>query len=428
LSILKIPTARVFEPLLKPSRYKAAYGGRGSGKSHFFGELLVETCQAERGTSAVCIREAQRTLAQSSKRLIENKIADLGVGSHFRIFSDKIETPGDGVIIFRGMQDHTSESIKSLEGFRIAWVDEAQNLSPRSFSLLRPTIRAEGSELWASWNPRRKSDAIDEFFRVKKPAGAVVVSANWRDNPWFPSVLEDERRTELLLYPDRYDHIWEGDYVRAFEGAYFAEMLSQARAQGRIGRVAADPLLPLRAFIDIGGSGALADAFTIWIVQWAGAEIRILDYYEAVGQVLAFHVNWLRNNGYAQAILYLPHDGVNENNITGKRYEDHLREAGFNVEAPVKNQGKGAAMMRIEALRRLGPQLWWNEATTEPVRDAIGFYHERKDDARNIGLGPEHDWSSHAADALGLMAICYQEPARVGNFNREIRYREQGWV
>jgi len=152
LSILKIPTAKVFAPLLLPSRYKAAYGGRGSGKSHFFGELLVETCQAERGTSAVCIREAQRTLAQSSKRLIESKIAGLGLGHQFRIFNDKIETPGDGVIIFRGMQDHTSESIKSLEGFAIAWVDEAQNLSARSLALLRPTIRVEGSELWASWN------------------------------------------------------------------------------------------------------------------------------------------------------------------------------------------------------------------------------------------------------------------------------------
>jgi phage terminase large subunit len=111
LSILKIPTARVFEPLLQRSRYKGVYGGRGSGKSHFFGELLVETCQAERGTSAVCIREAQRTLAQSSKRLIENKIAALGVGSHFRIFSDKIETPGDGVIIFRGMQSYTFKAV-----------------------------------------------------------------------------------------------------------------------------------------------------------------------------------------------------------------------------------------------------------------------------------------------------------------------------
>jgi phage terminase large subunit len=207
LSTLRIPTARIFEPLLKAARYKAAYGGRGSGKSHFFGELLVETCQAERGTSAVCIREAQRTLAQSSKRLIESKIAGLGLGHQFKIFSDKIETPGDGLVIFRGMQDHTADSIKSLEGFRIAWIDEAQSLSARSLALLRPTIRAQGSELWASWNPRRKSDAIDDFFRSKKPDGAVVVNANWRDNPWFPAVLEDERRLDLSRYPDRYDHI-----------------------------------------------------------------------------------------------------------------------------------------------------------------------------------------------------------------------------
>jgi Phage terminase large subunit len=152
LSILKIQTAKIFEPLLAPARYKGIYGGRGSGKSHFFGELLVETCQAAPGTLAVCIREAQRSLAQSSKRLIESKIASLGLGHGFKVFSDEIETPGDGIIIFRGMQDHTAETIKSLEGFRIAWVDEAQNLSARSLALLRPTIRAESSELWASWN------------------------------------------------------------------------------------------------------------------------------------------------------------------------------------------------------------------------------------------------------------------------------------
>jgi len=256
----------------------------------------------------------------------------------------------------------------------------------------------------------------------------VIVNANWRDNPWFPAVLEDERRTDLLLYSDRYEHVWEGDYIRAFEGAYFAPMLNEAKAQGRIGKVAADPLLPLRAFHDIGGSGANADAYTIWIVQWVGQEIRILDYYESVGQVLAFHVNWMRERGYGRAINILPHDGVNENNIIGKKYADHWRDAGFSVEPPVKNQGKGAAMMRIEAVRRLGPKMWWNEATTEAGRDAVGFYHEKKDDVRNVGLGPEHDWSSHAADALGLMAICYEEPGRNGDFNRAIRYREQGWV
>jgi phage terminase large subunit len=203
LSILKIPTAKVFEPLLLPARYKGVYGGRGSGKSHFFGELLVEACQAERGTSAVCIREAQRTLAQSSKRLIESKISDLGLGHGFKVYSDKIETPGDGIIIFRGMQDHTADSIKSLEGFRIAWVDEAQSLSARSLALLRPTIRKQSSELWASWNPRRKSDAIDDFFRTKRPDGAILVNANWRDNPWFPSVLEDERKNIAIILVDQ---------------------------------------------------------------------------------------------------------------------------------------------------------------------------------------------------------------------------------
>jgi phage terminase large subunit len=114
LSTLRIPTARVFEPLLAPSRYKSVYGGRGSGKSHFFGELLVETCQAERGTSAVCIREAQRSLAQSSKRLIESKIAALGLRHQFKVFSDKIETPGDGIIIFRGMQSYTFKAVITI--------------------------------------------------------------------------------------------------------------------------------------------------------------------------------------------------------------------------------------------------------------------------------------------------------------------------
>src|ERR1700755_303864 len=147
MSTLRIPTAKVFEPLLSRARYKAVFGGRGSGKSHFFGELMVETCQAERGTLAVCIREAQRTLADSSKRLIESKIAALGLGHGFKLFNDKIETPGDGLIIFRGMQDHTAESIKSLEGFGIAWIDEAQSLSARSLALLRPAITARAHAL-----------------------------------------------------------------------------------------------------------------------------------------------------------------------------------------------------------------------------------------------------------------------------------------
>lgn len=426
MSTLQIPTAEVFLPLLPPARYKGAYGGRGSGKSHFFGEHLVEECIAVPGTRAVCIREVQKTLADSSKALIETKIRELGVGSLFNVTDKRIDTPGGGQIIFQGMQDHTAESIKSLEGFRIAWIEEAQTLSSRSLSLLRPTIRTEESEIWAGWNPRRKTDAIDAFLRAKSPENAIVVQANWRDNPWFPKVLEEERQLDLKLYPERYDHIWEGAYATAFEGAYFAAALTAAKREGRIGKVSADPLLPVRAFVDIGGSGAIADAFVIWIVQWVGQEIRVLDYYESVGQVLAYHVQWLRDHGWEKALIYLPHDGVNANNVTGKRYEDHFREAGFNVEPPVPNQGRGAASMRVEAVRRIFPKVWFNEATTEPGRDALGYYHERKDEARNVGLGPEHDWSSHAADAFGLMAICYREPTSEANFGRKIVYRSLG--
>lgn len=426
-SVLKIQTAEVFGPLLSPARYKGAYGGRGSGKSHFFGELLVEECLLNKGTLAVCIREVQQTLAQSSKRLIENKIRQMGVGGEFRVYNEKIQTPGDGIIIFQGMQDHTAESIKSLEGFNIADVEEAQTLSARSLALLRPTIRAPESQLWFRWNPRRKTDPVDELLRLKKPDNSIVVRANWRDNPFWTKELEAERVLDLKLYPERYEHIWEGEYAKAFEGAYFARQLAEAKASGRIGNVGADPLLPLRAYVDIGGSGATADAFAIWIVQFVGREIRILNYYESIGQVLAFHVNWLRDNGYKSAIVRLPHDGVNENNIIGRRYEDHLRDAGFDVPEPIKNQGRGAASMRIEAVRRIFPFCWFNENTTEAGRDALGFYHERRDADRNIGLGPSHDWSSHCADAFGLMAIDYEEPQQARE-DRSVRRAVGGWM
>lgn len=408
--ILEREVPRVFAPLLEPARYKAAHGGRGSGKSHFFAEQLVEDSLYHKGLLSVCIREVQQTLKHSSKRLIEKKIIDLKVGKSFKVWNDRIETPGDGLIAFQGMADHTAESIKSLEGFGRAWVEEAQTLSLRSLTLLRPTIRAPESEIWAGWNPRRKSDAIDEFFRADPPKNSIIVQANWRDNPWFPKELEDERKLDLEKYPDRYDHIWEGGYAKALEGAYYARELATAKSDGRIGRVAADPLLPTRAVFDIGGSGATADAMAIWIVQWVGKEIRVLDYIEGIGQVLGYYVAELRSRKWDKAICILPHDGVNENNIIGKRYCDHLADAGFDVPKPIPNQGRGAAMMRIEAARRLFPQIWFNEATTESGRDALGYYHERKDDKRNMGLGPEHDWSSHAADAFGLMCVAYTPP------------------
>jgi len=423
---VEIPTARVFQPLLQPARYKGAWGGRGSGKSHFFAEKLIDDSLYERGMLSVCIREVQKTLAQSSKRLIEKKLQDFGLGEAqgFKVFRDQIETPGDGLITFSGMQDHTAESIKSLEGFKRAWCEEAQTISANSLMLLRPTIRAPGSELWFSWNARRKSDPVDMMLRgAEQPTGAVVVHANWRDNPWFTDELEQERLDCLRIEPDQYEHIWEGGYLSIAAGAYYAKSLTQAKAENRIGRVAADPLMTIRAIWDIGGTGAKADATAIWIVQYVGREIRLLDYYEAVGQPLATHLSWLREKGYGKALCILPHDGAAHEKITDATYEGAIRAAGFDVRI-IPNQGAGAAMMRVEAARRLFPQMWFDADKCSGGLEAIGWYHEKKDEARQIGLGPEHDWSSHGADAFGLVAVAYEPPQQ----HREINYNSRGIV
>ena len=412
MSVLQIQTAEAFDKLLDPARYKAAYGGRGSGKSHFFADLLIEDSLCERGLRSVCIREVQKSLKDSAKRLIEDKLQEhrLGEADGFKVFREVIETPGDGIITFQGMQDHTAESIKSLEGFKRAWGEEAQTLSARSLSLLRPTIRANGSQLWFSWNPRRKNDPVDEMFRGGTlPTGAAVVKANWSDNPWFPKVLEQERQDCLRDKPDQYDHIWEGGYAGVTEGAYYAQCLAEAKAKGRIGNVAPDPLMTYRAIFDIGGTGAKADAVAIWICQFVGREIRVLNYYEAVGQPLATHVAWLRANGYGKALIILPHDGTTNDKVYDVSYESALTAAEFEV-LVIPNQGKGAATMRIEAARRLFASIWFNKDTTQGGIDALGWYHERKDETRNIGLGPEHDWSSHGADAFGLMCVAYEAP------------------
>jgi phage terminase large subunit len=407
---LIMPVAEVFAPLDQPGRYKGAYGGRGSGKSHDAAGRLVRRCRANPGSRGVCIRQVQKDLKQSAKQLIEDKVRAYGLGADFDPRVGHICTPGGGVIIFEGMQDHNAESIKSLEAFDIAWVEEAQTLTAYSLDLLRPTIRKPGSEIWFTWNPRRKTDAVDDFMRTKQPKGAVSVLANWSDNPWFTAELEDERQTDLEHFPERYNHKWEGDYAGVFEGAYFANDLAMARRQDRICRVAQDPLQAIRIFCDLGGSSGNADAFTMWVCQFLGREIRVLDYYETQGQAAATHFRWLKDNGYEGAHVWLPHDGTQQHGPVDTTWEGAFKAAGFKHVVVIGNQGKGAAGQRIEAARRVFPMCWFNETSTEAGRLALGAYHEKKDQQRNIGLGPNHDWASHGADAFGLMAICYDPP------------------
>lgn len=384
-----------------------------------------------KGTRMVCIREVQKSLKESSKRLLEDKLVKFGLGEKdgFKVYREVIETPGDGVVTFTGMQDHTADSIKSLEGFSIAWCAEAQSMSDRSLSLLRPTIRAPGSELWFDWNPQRPTDPIDRLLRsTDAPTDAVVIKANWRDNPWFPAELEQERQDCLRLTPERYGHIWEGEYATVLEGAYYAKFLNDCELQGRIGFAARDPLLKVYTFWDIGSTSKTADAVTIWVVQFVGAEIRVLDYYEAVGQEFSAHVNWLRSKGLQECICVLPHDGRKHDVVYRITPQGALGEAGFLTEV-VPNQGAGAALLRVDAARRMFPAVRFNRETTQHGREALGWYHEKRDENRNMGLGPEHDWSSNGADSFGLLAVYHGTiMASVTGWGKPLRRNLRGIV
>ena len=209
---LAIQTPRWFLPLLEDARYKAVWGGRGSGKSHAMAEYVIERCVMAK-TDVVCIREVQKSLSMSVKKLLEDKIEAFGIGHLFDVQRDKIICLAGGMIIFAGMQNHTSDSIKSLEGFDIAWVEEAQSLSQRSLDLLRPTIRKPGSEILFTWNPRLETDPVDAFLRSATPyPSSIVVNANFADNPWLPDVLCAEIEYDKRRDPDKYAHIWLGKY------------------------------------------------------------------------------------------------------------------------------------------------------------------------------------------------------------------------
>jgi phage terminase large subunit len=223
VTALQIQTPAWARPLLAPSRYKGAWGGRGSGKSHFFAEAMIEAHILDPATYSVCVRENQKSLAQSVKRLLETKIEALGAGDYFEVQEAVIKSRrGDGRIIFQGMKTHTADSIKSLEGYDRAWVEEAQSLSQTSLDMLRPTIRKPGSELWFTWNPREKSDPVDHLLRGDTPPkDAVVLGVNYDRNPWFPDVLRDEMEYDRRRDPDKYNHVWLGGYLANSEARVF---------------------------------------------------------------------------------------------------------------------------------------------------------------------------------------------------------------
>lgn len=388
-----------------PARYRVCYGGRGSGKSRSFAKMTAIRAYmwAMEGRSGVilCARQFMNSLADSSLQEVKAAIESEPWLAEFFEIGEKFIRTRDGRVsyLFAGL-DRNIASVKSTARILLCWVDEAEPVTESAWQVLIPTVREEDSELWITYNPESETSATHKRFREHPADDALVVELNYLDNPWFPLVLEKARNEDLGRRPDQYAHIWEGDFKTIYEGAYYAASIALARSQGRVTPLSVDPLMDIWTFWDIG----TRDHTAIWVCQFIGTRVHCIDYYEAAGQPLATHLAWLRDNGYDKAYCILPHDGANVNHLSAERFVDHIRSAGFRAEV-IRNQGKGAAMARVEALRRLFPSMWIDPEHCAGGLKALAGYHEKMDEQRGIGLGPEHDKFSHGADAGGLIAI-----------------------
>lgn len=412
---LKIP-AKLVPVFTGEADVRGSYGGRGSAKTRTFAKMTAVRAymwsQAGEQGVILCGRQFMNSLADSSLEEIKAAIEDEEwLRPHFDIGENYIRTK-DGRIsyLFRGL-DRNIASIKSTSRIKLAWVDEAEPVTEDAWIKLIPTLREEDSELWVTWNPERETSPTHKRFRASTDERMKIVEMNWRDNPWFPDILDRKRIKDKCERPDSYEHIWEGGFVSVIEGAYYASSITKAKEEGRIGFIAEDPNMVIRLFADIGGTGAKADNFVFWAGQNIGAEMRWVNHYEQQGQPIASHLNWMRSQGYTpdRCKIWLPHDGDTQDKVIDVSYRKAFEDAGYSV-VVVPNQGKGAAKARIDEGRRLFPRMRFDETKCAAGLKALGWYHEKRDSEREIGLGPNHDWSSHSADAFGLGCIAYEEP------------------
>lgn len=426
---IEVQVPRKLMPLLRPSRYKGAHGGRGGAKSHFFAEQLVLRC-AYQTTRWVCIREVQNSLKESVRQLLIDKIQKLGLGWFFEVLETEIRGRFNGsLIIFRGMQSYNAESIKSLEGYDGAWVEEAQSLSAQSLRMLRPTIRKKGSELWFSWNPRHDNDPVDVLLRGPgKPDDAIVVEVNWQDNPWFPDELKAEKDLDFRVDPEMAEHVWNGGYQIITEGSYYAKQLFAAEKEGRIGDFPYDSSLPVDTAWDLG----VDDYTAIWFLQQDGLHCTVIDYFEfsnaGAEEIVSAALPELnpdpaktraalieagRELRFRYGTHFLPHDVMQRKWGMGARspYETLM---GLGL----KDMHVGAAqdpMIRVNAVRQLLPiTRFHNSKRVAKGIQRLRRYSRKKNDALGTYMGPLHDENSHGADAFGEYAINRRiAPARV---------------
>lgn len=383
--------------LFGPQRYTVLHGGRGSGKSWSIAEaLIVQAIQAPLRIG--CLREVQKSIRDSVHKLLADKISRMGVGAMFDVQRDVIYGPNGSEFLFRGLSDQTAESIKSLEGLDVAWVEEAQTVSKRSWDILIPTIRKEGSRIILSLNPELDTDETFTRFIENPPPDAAVVQMNWRDNPWFPDVLERERRHAQATMPAaEYNNIWEGRTKPAVTGAIYADEVARAQEQGRFGFVPYDPALKVHAIFDLGWN----DKMSIILVQRHLSSLRVIEYIEDSHKTLDWYSAELKKKNLNWGKIWLPHDGAHGDYKTGKSAQQIMEGMNWSVEIIPKQ----AVEAGIKVARMTFGLLYINKASCERLIQCLKRYKRGVPASTGEPGAPVHDEWSHGADAYRYLAL-----------------------
>lgn len=386
-------------------RYIFIKGGRASGKSHEVAQYLVERSIEEKDLKVVCLREYQNSIEKSSKSLIEDKIASMSLGQFYQPVKSEIrKTLGKdkGLFFFQGMNDLTADNIKSLEGYKISWFEEAQNASFKTLKTLRPTIRVDGSQLIFTWNPKLPTDPIDEFCEsMRGEPDVLVIHVNYTENPFLTDSMKREIELERKnSTPAEFKHIYLGDYDTSFRGHYYAELLQQAADQGRICDV------PIKTGVDIitAWDLGLRDATAIWVAQRVGLQWRIIDYYENNFQGLDHYAQWIKDKGY-NGKHFLPFDGAHERLGMQGSIKAQLEILGLNDVQILKNMTVDAGM---SLARTLIKEAYFDKERCKEGLAALRHYHSTYDEIKKI-YKALHDWSSHGSDAFRYLAQAIEE-------------------
>jgi phage terminase large subunit len=377
-------------------RYKGAYGGRGSAKSWTFARALI-ILGASKPLRILCAREVQKSIKQSVHKLLSDQIQALGLGGFYEVLDTEIRGKNGTEFSFSGLATHTVDSIKSYEGCDICWVEEAHGVSKRSWDVLIPTIRKEGSEIWISLNPELETDETYQRFISNPPPNSMIVRMNYVDNPWFSDVLEQERLHCKLTDPKGYENIWEGKCLPAAAGAIWYDEVAEAEASGRIGLFPYDPLLKVHPVFDLGWN----DAMVISLVQVHQSSIRVIKTIKDSHKTLDQYSATLKDLKLNWGQMYLPHDGRNKDFKTGKSAEEIMQSLGWDVRiTPSMSVEDGIRLARMKF-----SQMYFNKLETEYLVQSAKRYKRAINQSTNEPGAPLHDEWSHGGDNIRYIAI-----------------------